>query len=369
MKTHTQITSDTEPKPKWEKIKRMSGLYRYVPSGQYFARVKYRGKLHRGKLGTTDYELAKRLLADFKRNLERVDSTKGKTSFAAVLDEYSETLTGAPSTVEDKKAFIKKLKATLPGCSLPLRDMRSSTFEAWLAKHFGHKSASYYNSALMFLREALEFAVRNRVIADNPIKHLTCKKRKDPIRLTPTFEEFKSIVADIRSQEFNRVAQESGDFVEFLGLAGLGQAEAAPLTPARVDLDAGQITIKRQKTGEVFHVPIFPQLRPMVERLCAGKRHDEKLFKVSGCHKAITNACRRLGYPHFTHRSLRRMFITRAIELGADVKVIAQWQGHRDGGMLILKTYSHVRPVHSQRMAALMIDGEPSNVVHMEAEA
>jgi site-specific recombinase XerD len=53
------------------------------------------------------------------------------------------------------------------------------------------------------------------------------------------------------------------------------------------------------------------------------------------------------------------MFITRAIEKGVDVKVIAEWQGHKDGGKLILDTYSHVRPVHSQRMAQLMSDAEP----------
>jgi hypothetical protein len=57
------------------------------------------------------------------------------------------------------------------------------------------------------------------------------------------------------------------------------------------------------------------------------------------------------------------MFITRAIERGVDVKVIAQWQGHRDGGKLILDTYSHVRPEHSKRMAQLMTDQEPENVV------
>jgi len=59
------------------------------------------------------------------------------------------------------------------------------------------------------------------------------------------------------------------------------------------------------------------------------------------------------------------MFITRAIERGVDVKVVAEWQGHRDGGQLILSTYSHVRPVHSQRMARLMTDGEPANVIAM----
>ena len=48
------------------------------------------------------------------------------------------------------------------------------------------------------------------------------------------------------------------------------------------------------------------------------------------------------------------------------MKVIAQWQGHKDGGKLILDTYSHVNPVHSQRMAQLMTDVEPENVLKME---
>ena len=83
----------------------------------------------------------------------------------------------------------------------------------------------------------------------------------------------------------------------------------------------------------------------------------------------LGNACKRLGFPNFTHRSLRRMFITRAIELGVDVKTIAEWQGHRDGGKLILQTYSHVNPVHSNRMAQLMSDQEPENVVPIVAQA
>ena len=57
------------------------------------------------------------------------------------------------------------------------------------------------------------------------------------------------------------------------------------------------------------------------------------------------------------------MFITRGIEKGVDVKVIAEWQGHRDGGKLILQTYSHVRPEHSNRMAQQMSDGQPENVM------
>ena len=200
---------------------------------------------------------------------------------------------------------------------------------------------------------------------ESPASGLKYRKRNKPIRLTPTFDQFKAIVADIRAQRFNADAQESGDFIEFLGLAGLGQAEAASITRADVDLDAGRIIVYRHKTDTGFAIPIYPQLRSLVEKLCDGKKHSQCLFSINQARKAITNACKRLDFPIYTHRSLRRMFITRAIERGVDVKVIAEWQRHRDGGKLILETYSHVRPEHSNRMAQLMSTDEPENVVPM----
>jgi integrase len=208
----------------------------------------------------------------------------------------------------------------------------------------------------MVLRAALEKAVRDRVIAENPVRDLRYRKRKAPIRLTPTFEEFKQIVAEIRAQQkFNQVVEQSGDFIEFLGLAGLGSAEAAALTPADVDFKAGHIIAYRRKTSRGFAVPIFPNgLRPLLEKLCAGKAHNERLFEIDGARKALTNACRRLSLPRFTPRSLRRMFITRCLELAIDPQTIAQWQGHSDGGVLVLRTYGHVRALHSKRMAQLL---------------
>jgi len=47
--------------------------------------------------------------------------------------------------------------------------------------------------------------------------------------------------------------------------------------------------------------------------------------------------------------------------------VIAEWQGHQDGGKLILQTYSHVRRPHSDAMAQLLNDGEPENVISIKA--
>ena len=46
----------------------------------------------------------------------------------------------------------------------------------------------------------------------------------------PTWEHFKAIISDVRAQVFNTDAHDSADFLEFLRLAGLGQAEARSLT-------------------------------------------------------------------------------------------------------------------------------------------
>jgi integrase len=353
----------------WKKCKGV-GLYRYNPTGQYFARVRFGGKLHREKLDTHDYKVARRKLADFKRDLERTDARLSNTSFGEILDTYERTIGRlSEKTQKDKRVIIGKLQATWFGKdTLPLRTIKPSQVETWLSDHYGSLSAAAYNAALTLLRNAFDLAVRDRIIAENPAKHLTYKKRETPIRLTPTFDEFKAIVADIRNQRFNAHAEQSGDFVEFLGLAGLGQAEASPITRADVDLAAGRIVILRRKTSAGFVIPIFPQLRPLVEKLCKDKAHDERLFNNSDAKKSLANACKRLGFPSFTHRSLRRMFITQAIERGVDVKVLAEWQGHKDGGKLILNTYSHVRRPHSERMAQLMITEQPDNVIPITAQ-
>jgi integrase len=259
-----------------------------------------------------------------------------------------------PNTRAIKQRIIGRILTNWPtGKFTPIAQIKPSDCDRWLARFsFG---ASAHNEHVWLLKDVFRFAMRDRLLVTSPAEHLSITKREDPLRLTPTSEQFAAIIRNVRAQQFNgHGASDSADFLEFMGLAGLGQAEASALTRGDVHFEANQISVLRRKTSKRFAVPIYPQLRPLLEKLCAEKRHDEKLFKLSDAKKALAGACRRLGYPAFSQRSLRRMFITQAIERGVDVKVIADWQGHRDGGVLILKTYSHVRAAHSQRMAQLM---------------
>jgi hypothetical protein len=72
-------------------------------------------------------------------------------------------------------------------------------------------------------------AVADGVISRSPAENIGPVKLSKPIRETPAFEEFKAIVADISQPAFSNDSQESAHFVEFLGLAGLGQAQAISL--------------------------------------------------------------------------------------------------------------------------------------------
>ncbi len=323
------------------------------------------------RLKTDDRKIADRRIKKFRDDQGKVDLELGKSTLADLCERYSETLHHlSASSLKAKRGVLERLIDEWPeGPGHQVTSIKSSHCETWLARQAKRIGRSHYNAYMQLLRDVLSFAVRDRIIAENPAGHLKYLKRERPIRQTPTWEEFQAIVADIRQQPFNADAKDSGDFVEFVGLAGLGQAEAADLTLPDIDFERGQMITFRHKTRQGFTVPIYPQLRPLLERLAAQARQEgrDRLFRIKDAKKAIAGACSRLKLPAYTHRSFRRTFITRAIEKGIDIKVIAQWQGHRDGGKLILDTYSHVNQTHAQRMALLMSDGEPENLIRMNS--
>jgi integrase len=271
-----------------------------------------------------------------------------------------------PKTIERKALVVRRIKSSWPtGSRCQVSKIKPTDINLWLARYtFGPVSRNLH---LACIKDILAMAVGDGIIAASPAASLKKVKLEKPIRKTPTFEQFSAIVASIRSQEFNgHDADESADFVEFCGLAGLGQAEASALMWDDIDWKREQITTFRHKTKSGFAIPLYPQLRPLLER-----RHSQRasgvdhVFAIKNAKRAITAACKRLKLPAYSHRSFRRMFITRAIERGVDVKVIAEWQGHKDGGKLILDTYSHVNRAHSQRMAQLMTESKPANVLRL----
>src|SRR5213076_2478122 len=344
-------------------------LYRYSSNGVYYARFESGGKEIRRSLRTTDRASAQRALAWIKQERKQVDPAQGKLTLGELCDRYSATIQHQkPKTVERKSLIIRRVKSHwTTGRLTPITKVKPSHVDLWISRYrIGPHSRNLHMACI---KEIFEMAVRDGIISRSPAAHLRRVKPPKPIRATPSFDEFKTIVESIRSQKFNgHDAEESADFVEFLGLAGLGKAEAAALRQSDIDWQREKITTFRHKTASGFAIPIYPQLKPLLLRRRRNDAPNERVFAIDNAKKAIANACRRLNLPPYSHISFRRMFITRAIERGVDVKVIAEWQGHKDGAKLILDAYSHVNRAHSHRMAQLMTDGLPvENVIPLPA--
>src|SRR2546422_611447 len=89
-------------------------LYRNVASDRYYALVKRSGKQFRRSLRTTDYDLAKRRLADFREKVGRLTLLKGNKhlTFGEVADRWLETVRGnmKESSALRRETSIKQLK-------------------------------------------------------------------------------------------------------------------------------------------------------------------------------------------------------------------------------------------------------------------
>jgi integrase len=334
-------------------------LYQNPSSGTYYAVVRLNGKQFKSSLETKSLPEARRKLRDYRNDLNRLDPGLARLTIRELCDKYLSTIKHqAAGTVRQKKEICGRIKKQWG--EVRARDLKKSEILKWLSSFaFGAHS---YNKYLRTIRAVLALAVDDRILSASPLDGVKEVRTPKPIRQTPSFAEFQAIIGSIRAQGLGH-SDESADLAEFMGFAGLGQAETSSLTWDDVHLEKGQIVTFRHKTKQGFAIPIFPQLRPLLEKrwtlaIAANAGNPPpvgtKVFSVLDARRAIEAACERLKLPHYTSRSFRRLFITTAIERGVDVKVIAQWQGHRDGGKLILDTYSHVRPVHSEQMARLM---------------
>lgn len=341
--------SQTQSPREYVKVPNVTGLYRHTRSGRYYGAKKLHGKRREVSLRTTDRQIAERRLRDWIGKLHRVDVEKERTTFRQLIATFIATTAGkSRSTQTTNACVVKRLKQTWRfGLDIEVRDIKPSQLDEWLAQHEARLKNTSYNRYAGCLKQMFDIAVNDRIIAESPFAAVRTKWKKPqtPVRLVPTEEQFHNIVASIRAQRFTDHAEESADFVEFLGRAGLGQAEAAAVRLSDIEWTNDGFAVRRQKTDALFYVPIYPELRPLLERIqkrLGRGSANRRLFTIRDAKKSLQAACERLGYPRFSQRSLRRFHIGRLWRAGVDRKLIGKWQGHRDGGKLIIDTYTEI---------------------------
>ena len=367
--------------PVWQKTQ-CANLIRYVPSGQYYARIRIRGKLLRKCLKTDLVSVAKLRLGDLEKAERQASETKdaaanGKMTFGQALEVMKNRVLGDASLKPRTKEYYEQRMAALlrswPGLGeTELRRIGKGDCLDWSARYGAVASPTAFNHTISMLRVAIEIGVECGARYDNPARFIKRVSERPKKLDLPDFDQFLEFVAEIEGSGSGH-SKPCAEFVRFLAFGGFRKTEAAFITWAECDFAKGKIVVRGDpetgtKNGEFREVPMIPDMRQMLERMRqdrAGESPETVVVRVQECQKAMDRAAKVIGMKRITHHDLRHLFATRCIESGVDIPTVSRWLGHKDGGALAMKVYGHLRDQHSVSMAqrVTFTKAAPGNVV------
>jgi integrase len=333
-------------------------LYR-DPVGRYYLLVKRGGKQFRRSLKTTDAALAKRRLREFQTRAGRLttDGTNSSIRFNELAERW---LVAKRPDLKASSAGRREtaLKALAPYFNGRLvRAIGAKEVEAWKINRGPSISPRTWNIEVETLKQIFVYARDTlRIILDSPVEGLKRKKEPKAGIMIPSQEQFRALVNELRSG--HRSTGEAADLVEFLAYSGCRVAEARGVRWRDINPKLGTVLITGGQIGTKNHeartIPLFLPLARLVNSMRSRKPLEADnafIFHIVNARLQLMRACERLGLRRFGHHTMRHFFCSNAIEAGCDFKVIAEWLGHKDGGVLVAMTYGHLRSEHSAAMA------------------
>jgi integrase len=326
---------------------RVSNMVRYAPSGTYYMRVKVGGKIIRRSLKTNSESMAVRLLPkaiNDERSRHARRSSGGQT-MADAAELYLKAVASKPGikprSVDYRRETWEMIKRTWKGIeTLPSSDVTKSMCEDWADRARLRYASTRFNGCLETLRGLLRHAVATGNRIDNPAMEI--KRIRIPIE-PPTMPSPEQMTAILDGFDGKTSRAPAGLTVRLLAYTGLRINELRNLKHQDIDLAGKWITARVTKNGEVRKVPIISAAIEPLKDFLAGQG-------VVDPRRALRTVSKSVGLD-LTPHDMRHLFATRCLESGVDVKTVASWLGHKDGGALLLKMYAHLRDHHSQKMA------------------
>jgi len=339
----------------------ITNLYRST-RGVYYWLVKIKGVPRKGSLKTKSKSVAKSKLW---RSIEAARARYGdskecdqNSSLVTLGDWAAEWLRREqdrpnikPSTKYDYEKKIKGIE-NAPIMSVPFARLGQKECAEWWRDLNQEVAPVTANARYRVFNAVIVLAMEETGRTDNPARKLKRKPVRRTVRKIPGAQEIRKLCQTIRDQG-KRHSLECAAMVEFAAYSGARPAEVAAIRAE--DIDGDWLVIRGGEDGTKNHeerlVPINKALREVIEREGFEQRTG-RLFHIKSTTRALHNACERLEMDAVTPYTLRHFFATSCMEAGVDVATVADWMGHKDGGVLLLKTYTHVRRAHSLREAA-----------------
>lgn len=334
-------------------------------------------------LGKTQAEVKEKLAKALAENQKLDFSKRGKYNIAQWMDEWFENVCKIkvrPSSHQTYRGYIDRHIAPNIG-KIPLEKLSAMDVQKLYRKLLtGGRvaraesrnqpkglSAKTVRNINQVISSAMNFAVAQRILAQNPCKAVALPKLEH--------KEMQTIPA-AQLVAFLDEAKVSGVYeLYYIELAtGLRRGELLGLKWEDIDLTAGVIRVRRQVSridGKIVEAPlktknayrtvtISPQAVEVLNAQKA-KTNDEYVFpspsggpiSPDSVNNMLKRVLKRAGIPRVRFHDLRHTFATLALQNGVDIKTVSGMLGHFSAGFT-LDTYAHVTTAAQKEAARTM---------------
>jgi integrase len=294
--------------------------------------------------------------------------------FADYVKTYLDFIRSGQGT--KKARTIKKEEYTLKGWAkhmggVHLDKIRKPHINAFIAERLNAgASPRTVNLDVGALRNVLRRAVDDdwiKVMPTQNLRRLKTSSTKRALFSADDLEKLCEAAMDIKEDgcKVTKNGQEFCDYIRLLAYCGAREQEALGLRWSDLDFDREQLTIgamgdTKNQTGRVvdFNSKLKTHLLDMHKRrapdsqwVFPSPQRGEKDIHAQTFRESLKLVRKHAGMEGKAFHDLRHHFISYCVMSGIDYMTIAEWVGHRDGGVLIGKVYGHLADAHKKEQA------------------
>jgi integrase len=354
--------------------RKVRGLW--IRNGRYYLQMRVEGEksarkipLQAQNLEAAIKEIREKQSAKDKGELPAAGLKPKFADYCKSYLEFFETVQNSgkrPRTVERERTSLVRWIAALGHVRVDkiTKPMIAAFIDARLKDGLSPRSVNVDVIALRnVLKKALNVGFLNALPTAGlkPLKVRTVKRQL----LTPA--QFEKLCGAARVCGKN--GDELVDYLKFLAFSGARCSEALRVKWADVNFDLRHVTIGADglsKNGKArvvdFNANLETHLRDMWKSrapdsswLFPSPQRGGRDIAARSLRDSFEIAREKAGLDWAGFHDLRHYFCSMSIMSGIDVRTIAEWMGHLDGGILIGKIYSHLLGEHRQRMAAKLV--------------
>ena len=205
---------------------------------------------------------------------------------------------------------------------------------------------------IQLLSRIFNLAIERGEIHTNPCKGVKLLRKYNQVTRYLSYEDEEKLLPLLTGQRAH-----IRDILTISTYTGMRRTEILTLHRSQIDFFRDSIELTKTKSGKPRSVPIHPDLKPIMQRLCNDARPSGYLFENPRTGKPITTirtawgkVLRDAGIPYISfHCAGRHTFGTRAIDGGAPISAVKEVMGYMD----IHTTMRYVRATEEGKRRAV----------------